>query len=349
MKRPATRGRVTLKDIAHIAGLSRGAVSLALRDSPRISAATRERVLALAREMGYQPNPLAAGLASLKRNAKADSVHSVIAWINCWSSPAELRGHREFDAYWRGAQSCAAKFGYRLEEFRVGPRMSLVRLEQVLSSRGIHAILLPPHYDPVDWGDFRWSGFSIIRFGRSLSTPRAHIVTSDQTGNAILAFEAMLARGYERVGWVGVKDRSRPRTHYHLFDAGFLAAQTDLKKPQQLPSLILDQDSPYTHAALLERWLEREKPDAIFTEHPTLCRTLEDTGYRVPDDVGVAGTTLLDTDATAGIDQHPEEIGRVAVLALISLINDDARGVPPIFRQILVEGTWVDGPSLPCR
>jgi len=37
----------------------------------------------------------------------------------------------------------------------------------------------------------------------------------------------------------------------------------------------------------------------------------------------------------------------VAILTVISLINDFAEGIPMIFRQILVEGSWVDGPSLP--
>lgn len=56
---------------------------------------------------------------------------------------------------------------------------------------------------------------------------------------------------------------------------------------------------------------------------------------------------ILDAKADAGIDQHPEEIGRVGFLMLNSLINDRSRGIPDIFRQILVEGSWVDGSSLP--
>ena len=65
--------------------------------------------------------------------------------------------------------------------------------------------------------------------------------------------------------------------------------------------------------------------------------------------IGVAGTTILDTPISAGINQHPEEIGRVGLLMLKSLINDGARGIPPIFRQIQVEGSWSDGDSAPPR
>ncbi len=50
--------RVTLADVAARAGVSRGAVSFVLngRTDQRISAATSERVLAAARELGYRPN-----------------------------------------------------------------------------------------------------------------------------------------------------------------------------------------------------------------------------------------------------------------------------------------------------
>ena len=53
---------VRLKDIAERAGVSIMTVSKVLRDAPDISAATKVRVRALAREMGYVPHALAAGL-----------------------------------------------------------------------------------------------------------------------------------------------------------------------------------------------------------------------------------------------------------------------------------------------
>src|SRR5699024_6758751 len=51
--------RPTSKDVAAAAGVSRSAVSFAFNDPGRISEATRERILGIAQEMGYTPNPLA--------------------------------------------------------------------------------------------------------------------------------------------------------------------------------------------------------------------------------------------------------------------------------------------------
>jgi LacI family transcriptional regulator len=350
MKSPQFRNRVTLRDIAQAVGLSHGAVSLALRDSSEIAAATRQRVQAAAREMGYQPNAMATSLARFRWNAKAKPVQSVIAWINCWPEPKTLRRHREFDAYWRGAKTCAQKFGYRLEEFIAnGKLMSLARLEKVLLARGIRGILLPPHRDVPDWGSFPWEKFSLVRFGRSLPTPRVHLVTANQAGDAIMAIDQLEARGYERIGWVRSRELANRRNRTILFEGGFFAAQMEMEKEHVVPILKLDPAMPHTHHAELKNWIKREKPDAILTDHPMLGKMLKACGYRVPEDIGLAGTTVLDTDATAGIDQHPEEIGRVGMLVLLSQINDDAKGIPPIFRQILVEGEWIDGPSLPPR
>ncbi|ANP88989.1 hypothetical protein BA011_24560 (plasmid) [Rhizobium leguminosarum] len=54
----------TMDDIAARAGVSRGAVSLALRRSPKISAKTTEHILRVASEMGYRPNLNASRLAA---------------------------------------------------------------------------------------------------------------------------------------------------------------------------------------------------------------------------------------------------------------------------------------------
>jgi LacI family transcriptional regulator len=59
---------IRLKDIAAQAGVSIMTVSKALRDAPDISAATKARLGALARQMGYMPDSTAQGLRS--RNTK---------------------------------------------------------------------------------------------------------------------------------------------------------------------------------------------------------------------------------------------------------------------------------------
>ncbi|MFE6992036.1 LacI family DNA-binding transcriptional regulator, partial [Streptomyces pharetrae] len=55
--------RVTIKDVAAAAGVSKGAVSLAFNHKPGVSEATRERIFAVARELGWAPNSSARSLS----------------------------------------------------------------------------------------------------------------------------------------------------------------------------------------------------------------------------------------------------------------------------------------------
>lgn len=57
-----SKGRVTLRDLAHATGLSATAVSRALRGMPDISAETAERIRKTAKEMGYVANQSAVSL-----------------------------------------------------------------------------------------------------------------------------------------------------------------------------------------------------------------------------------------------------------------------------------------------
>lgn len=58
--------RITIKDIARISGFSKTTVSFAFNDPSRISKQTRDKILGIADELGYVPDPVARNL-SLKR------------------------------------------------------------------------------------------------------------------------------------------------------------------------------------------------------------------------------------------------------------------------------------------
>ena len=52
----AGRGRTTIHAVASLAGVSPSTVSRALNSPEMVKAATRQRVLATAEQLGYQPN-----------------------------------------------------------------------------------------------------------------------------------------------------------------------------------------------------------------------------------------------------------------------------------------------------
>jgi DNA-binding LacI/PurR family transcriptional regulator len=61
--------RPTIADIARRAGVTKAAVSFALNGQPGVSTLTRERILAIAEEMGFQPNSAARALSDGRSGA----------------------------------------------------------------------------------------------------------------------------------------------------------------------------------------------------------------------------------------------------------------------------------------
>ncbi|WP_261641871.1 LacI family DNA-binding transcriptional regulator [Erwinia mallotivora] len=64
----ANKNKVTASDVAKLAGVSKWTVSRAFMPEASVSASARERVMAVARELGYRPNLLARSLAKKKTN-----------------------------------------------------------------------------------------------------------------------------------------------------------------------------------------------------------------------------------------------------------------------------------------
>lgn len=338
-KTPASN--VTMADIAREVGVTAAAVSLALKNHPRISEARRKEIQAVAERMCYRPNAMATSLAYHKHDSCSIPTEAGLAWLNAWPAPEKLRRLPQFAAYWNGASKAAEKFGYHLDEFVATREMPFSRIEKILRARNISGILIPPHAGiEAPWHELNWDRFSVVRFGLTArQLPPFHAVTADQSGNAYVAFMKMKEKGYKRIGFAGVSEKEWRGL------AGFSQAQFSVPASQRVPPLLYRFLEGRENLDKPLRWLKKFRPDAILIEHGEFFLQLKPLGFER--DFGLATTALPDVPLDSGINQNPEEIGRVAVLALLSQIRDNARGVPQTSRLTLIEGTWVEGKSLP--
>jgi len=340
--------RVTIYDIAERVGVSHATVSLALRNHHRISQKRRKQIQKVAGQMGYSRDPMLGALAAYRSSNKPVKLQSANVWLNHWEQPERLRGaYREYDAYWNGAENAARHFGYRLDEIRWEPNFTPKRFEQILLTRGIRGILIPPHLVPPNWGCFDWNKFSLIRFGMSVPSPDSHLVTSDQLRAVLMAAKKISDMGYHRIGLVVPEDYDRRLGGNYI--GGFAAAQ-QFYKLTVLPPLLIEESyyfkEPEMAMKLMQQWLERHKPDALLNAVAIVPDMLRKLGYRIPEDIAMAGTSI-DVPVDAGIDQHSEAIGRMAVEMLVSQINLNERGEPADPARILIESRWRAGTSLP--
>lgn len=336
--------RVTLLDIARAVGVTSMTVSRALRNQPRIAEATRQAIVAKAKELGYQPDPVLSALVHYRKGRAQGQVKSALAWLNHWPDPQQLRRFREFDLYWQGAVRSAEKLGFHLEEFWTGGDMSPERLAKILSTRNVQGILVPPGQMEDAWlSRFPWDQFSIVSLTNTDPRLPLHMVAPHQMSNAMRAYDKIRERGYRRVGFISVSWMQRH------FGAGVLWRQMAESSERRVPLCLLPSKDRAAHQAFVQRWYAENRPDAILTDVPEVPDILAKIGLRVPEDIGLATLTVLDCPIEAGIYQNPEEIGRAGVLMLASLINDRDHGIPAIHRQVLIDGRWQDGRSLPVR
>jgi len=142
-----------MKDVAELAGVSAMTVSCALRNSPKVLPATRERILEAASSLGYRPDPEISKLMMHLRQPTQHSFSHQLAFINSWPDPREhLKGY--VGMLFHGARHRAAQLGFDLEPFwLLEPGMTDSRLSSILYSRGIRGVLLAPWQHP---SDSRW-------------------------------------------------------------------------------------------------------------------------------------------------------------------------------------------------
>ncbi len=341
--------RVTHRDIARELGVSHTTISRALRNSPEVSEKMKDRIRRKSEEMGYVPDPLLSALSHYRLTSKEKPLQSVLAWLNPWSDPKKMREIEEFRLYWEGAKEAAKRMGFTLEEFCTA-EVPLKRLGQIFKARNIQGILIGPDHDlsldgsATDLIEIDWKDFAVVRFGRSNAYPSTHFVTSAQSSNTSNSFESIGDKGYRRIGFVGLLLSMR------VFCSGYYMAQQHIPKNRRLPPLYFQEnESVADRQARLDAWISKTKPDAIITDRDDLPRILVDLGYRIPEDIALATTSIHDTPINAGIDQNPKEIGRTAIRTLVGLISEQNFDIPKNRTEILIEGTWVDGSMLPGR
>lgn len=354
-EKPAARAtlpsgaRATLRDIAAALGISTNTVSLALRNSPRISAATRDRVKRKARSIGYEPDPMLSALAHYRHNRTAKPVRAGLAWLNFWDEPKKLLEHTLYKDVWKGANEAARALGYSIEEFVCGGKdpIDARRLGTILGARGIRGILMPPQWPAPEPQDFKfdWGRYAVVRIGRTASFPPVDVVTHSQAHDMLTAVLKIHEKGYRRIGFV--TGAGAPSAF--LFDAGYLKGQRVVAESARLPVLELGLTDALVpeKVAAFRAWMKSNKPDAVISTYPRIRALAEAAGYRVPGDVALAAASVSLSDADAGNYENPEEVGRSAVRVLVGQLLRNEAGIPAYTHDILVRSQWVEGSTMP--
>ncbi|HSI82549.1 MAG: LacI family DNA-binding transcriptional regulator [Candidatus Methylacidiphilales bacterium] len=330
----------TIADEAHVSIMT---VSLALRNHPRISSATRQKIMGVAEKLGYQPNPMVANLMTHIRSSRPVPYQANLAYLTAFESPTAWQKHPVAYLAYQGMRARAREVGYLVDTFWIRePGLNQHNLSRVLRSRNIQGVILAPLPRVGVLDEFDWSQWSSAALGNSLLSPRIHCVTHHQYHGMWLVLNMLDQKGYKRIGlamdeWVDDKvDRT--------FTSCMAGYQVRLPASRRVPIHLRKALDPVPLAA----WMKKYKPDVI-VGHDGLVYCLQQLGICVPGDVAVAhlGVPSAFDSNVSGLDQSWTLAGASVVDAVVAQINRNERGIPARPQTIMLEGAWVEGKSTP--
>jgi LacI family transcriptional regulator len=314
----------TMKDVGRAARCDTSTVSLALRGDPRISNATRARVLTAAQRLGYRVNPLISAWVSARRAGRPAQRHVSAGYLTCHPEDFQWRANQHFRTIYDGARERAERYGFALDEFRVADyARDLGRLNQVLATRGVQGLIVGPTLEHHRLAGLDWPRYSLVTIGYGLLSPSLHRVTEDHHLGMKLAFEECLTEGHRRIGLALVRAHNAMRRERWI--GAYLYHQQDVAPSARLPIFIAQTGTPIAEAA---DWLRRHRPDIVLADDPSAWRTT-----RVP----TLGFALSEAHHFSGIHENNRGIGASAADLLVSLVLRNERGIPLMRQTTLVE------------
>lgn len=312
-----------MRDVAVLAGnVHPSTVSLALRNSPRVSEETRSKIQALARQAGYQRDPLLDAFNRHRLKILPHRTSRRLAAISDFSSAAELLASPLHAAARIGALETAARLHCQLDFFFFGPgQPNARRLDTVLDARGLHALLLfGLKCDPAAI-EFSWPRNCTVAIDSPHLTTPLYRVTPDYREATRLLWRQAWIHGQHRIAIVRSQEK-----HPIIEDravAGFLLEQ--MRHPQADPIPVLTLTHERQSKVQFRRWLQTYRPQLILhaaaltrllnpllTNEPTQCRAFDAAPEKAP-----------------GVYPDYTEVGRRAVEQLVTLVQANQVGPPP--------------------
>lgn len=334
--------RPTLASIASLARVSEATVSRALRGHPALSPGTVQRVRRIAERMGYRPNPLVSSVMRQFRGTRGAAVHGVIGYLTFGANASAWREHLTFLGFFEGAKSRAEELGFALDEIWADqPGLGPARLHEILRARGITGLIIGPTAGLPRTPELPWDDFAPVKIGVPYPDLPLPCSMSNQYHAMQRVIERLHARGYRRLGLVLASHQNIKTSAMWL--TPFNYHELHARPEERVAPLVMSTWSE----AVFARWFKQHRPEVIIGLRRELITWLDRLGQRVPEDVGfVHLDRATERGNFAGIDQRPREIGAAALDMVVGRLHANQRGLPDTQRLLLIDGVWVDGPTI---
>lgn len=322
--------RVRIRDVAEAAGAAPSTVSNALNGTGNVDPRTRERILAVAAQLGYVPNWTARSL----RTGRAGALGIMLSARQEAGEVANI----SYNLRLAGAASRAA--------FRRQNALTLLPPVQTVED----AVRLPLDgviLTDIEDNDAAKTSFDALRIPTVTieadpSNPAdSYWVGADTRTNTRTGLDHLMATGATRIAYMGLDSTGTWST-----ETAAAYQQWCLERGQEPLAAVVPKAQTAGDCAEALRGLLGRPPklDAIFalTEAiaVSVCQTLIERGTAIPDDIRLLSGSDGDRATRSiipisAIDLHPEEVGAAAVALLYERIERLDTERPRIVRATL--------------
>jgi LacI family transcriptional regulator len=309
---------INIKKLAQALNLSTSTVSRAFRDNSDISKETKERILAMAKEMNYQPNHYASNL----REQKSKTIAVIVPEL----------GNNYFSLAIQGIEKVASAKGYHILIYSTNDQfekeVSFIKHLHNGRADGIIMSVSGEANDHNYLNELSKKRLPLVFFDRvyeDIVTPR--VITNDYD-SSFSATKHLIQQGCTRIAYLAVnKALSIGKTRMQ----GYIDALKKYKIPFK-EELIIDCTNNYKeNIEILKQAFTALKPDGVFTSVERLAfatyYACYDINISIPKDLKVIGFSSLAiapllNPALSTITQPASELGKTAAELLFKMLEN---------------------------
>lgn len=311
----------TLEEIAKRAKVSRSTVSRVINDDPKVSAATRKRVLAIVKRLNYHPNMAARSLAAGRTRILGLVIPMGVSTL--FSDPY-------FPILIQGVTSACNTHDHSVMLWLAEPEYERRMIGQIMHSGLIDGVILASMLvDDSLMNSLIESDMPFVLVGRHPTDSRVSYVDVDNIGSAKEIVTYLFQLGYRRIATItGPSNMIAGADRLQGYKSALRDARIKVDN-----NLIVAGDFSENSGYLGMQKLLPLKPDAVFAASDTMARgalrAIRAAGLQVPNDIAVVGYDDMpfaeNSDPPLTTVRQPiQRAGFAAAETLIDLIQDRA-------------------------
>ncbi|MFS4483667.1 LacI family DNA-binding transcriptional regulator [Hyunsoonleella sp. 2307UL5-6] len=312
-------GKVTIHDISKALNIDSSTVSRALNNSVRVSKTTKEKILAKAKELGYQRNSLASNL----RTNKTNTIGVVVPRIS----------RHFFSTVIAGIEETAYDNGYNVV---ICQSLEQLKREQIITetlvSNRVDGLLISISMQTTSFEHleaFEGYGAPIVFYDRPCNFKNSSSVSIDDFEASFKATEHLILQGCNHiVHFGGPQDITLYQNRKEGYKAALVKHGLGYNPDYFFSTKLSEEDG----VAMAKKIVKFSTVDGIVSANDTAAisamRYLKSVGKHIPKDIAVVGfnndpiSAVIEPSLTT-INQADFNMGKKATMILIEQIKNN--------------------------